>query len=595
MKELLYLNKYLYKYKFHLLLGTVFIIITNVVGIVPAQVVRHAIDLVKANGDLYKTYEGSLLQNDFYGMFAQSIVIFACIIVGMALLRGVFLFFVRQTIIVMSRLIEYDLKNEVYQHYQTLPLSFYRQNNTGDLMARISEDVSKVRMYLGPAIMYGINLITLFIIVISYMIIVNPTLTFYSLLPLPVLSVSIYFVSSIMNKRSEEIQRSLSSLSTFVQEAFSGVRVLKSFVREVDSENRFARESLDYRDKSLRLTFVNALFFPLMMGLIGISVLLTIFVGGSQVLEGSATIGNIAEFIMYVNMLTWPVASLGWVTSLIQRAAASQKRINEFLQVKTDIISVENMVTPIQGEIVFDHVTFKYPDSGIVALNDISFKVAPGESIAIIGTTGSGKSTIANIICRLYDVTGGKVLIDGQEIQKYQLSHLRKAIGYVPQDVFLFSDTIRNNIGFGNGSLQEHQIIQAAKDSDLYHNINQFPQGFDTKLGERGITLSGGQKQRVSIARAIVRSPQILILDDSLSAVDTKTENTILQNLKRLMQDCTTVIISHRVSSAKLADHILVLDDGRIIEQGKERELLARNGVYKELYDKQIQADEMVP
>ena len=595
MKELLYLNKYLYKYKFHLLLGTVFIIITNVVGIIPAQVVRHAINLVKANGDLYKTYEGSLLQDDFYGMFAQSIVIFACIIVGMALLRGVFLFFVRQTIIVMSRLIEYDLKNEVYQHYQTLPLSFYRQNNTGDLMARISEDVSRVRMYLGPAIMYGINLVTLFIIVISYMIIVNPTLTFYSLLPLPVLSVSIYFVSSIMNKRSEEIQRSLSTLSTFVQEAFSGVRVLKSFVREVDSENRFARESRDYRNKSLRLTFVNALFFPLMMGLIGISVLLTIFVGGSQVLEGSATIGNIAEFIMYVNMLTWPVASLGWVTSLIQRAAASQKRINEFLQVKTEIISSENMVTPIQGEIVFDHVTFKYPDSGIVALKDISFKVAPGESIAIIGTTGSGKSTIANIICRLYDVTGGKVLIDGQEIQNYQLSHLRKAIGYVPQDVFLFSDTIRNNIGFGNGSLQEPQIIQAAKDSDLYNNINQFPQGFDTKLGERGITLSGGQKQRVSIARAIVRSPQILILDDSLSAVDTKTENTILQNLKRLMQDCTTVIISHRVSSAKLADHILVLDDGKIIEQGKERELLAGNGVYKELYDKQIRADEMVP
>ncbi|MDH3711283.1 MAG: ABC transporter ATP-binding protein/permease, partial [Cyclobacteriaceae bacterium] len=418
---------------------------------------------------------------------------------------------------------------------------------------------------------------------------------FYSLLPLPVLSVSIYFVSSIMNKRSEEIQRSLSTLSTFVQEAFSGVRVLKSFVREVDSENRFARESRDYRNKSLRLTFVNALFFPLMMGLIGISVLLTIFVGGSQVLEGSATIGNIAEFIMYVNMLTWPVASLGWVTSLIQRAAASQKRINEFLQVKTEIISSENMVTPIQGEIVFDHVTFKYPDSGIVALKDISFKVAPGESIAIIGTTGSGKSTIANIICRLYDVTGGKVLIDGQEIQNYQLSHLRKAIGYVPQDVFLFSDTIRNNIGFGNGSLQEPQIIQAAKDSDLYNNINQFPQGFDTKLGERGITLSGGQKQRVSIARAIVRSPQILILDDSLSAVDTKTENTILQNLKRLMQDCTTVIISHRVSSAKLADHILVLDDGKIIEQGKERELLAGNGVYKELYDKQIRADEMVP
>lgn len=595
MKELLYLNKYLYKYKLYLLLGTVFIIITNIVAIIPAQVVRHAINLVKTNADLYQTFAGSPLQENLFGMFAHSIVIFAGIILGMALLRGIFLFFVRQTIIVMSRLIEYDLKNEVYQHYQTLPLSFYRQNNTGDLMARISEDVSRVRMYLGPAIMYGINLITLFIIVISYMIIVNPKLTFYSLLPLPVLSVSIYFVSSIMNKRSEEIQRSLSSLSTFVQEAFSGVRVLKSFVREVDSENQFAGESLDYRDKSLRLTFVNSLFFPLMMSLIGLSVLLTVFVGGSQVIEGSLTIGNIAEFIIYVNMLTWPVASLGWVTSLIQRAAASQKRINEFLEIKTNIISRADLKSPIKGEIVFDHVTFKYPDSGIVALKDISFKVAPGESIAIIGTTGSGKSTIANLICRLYDVTEGSLYIDGHNIEDYNVRHLRKAIGYVPQDVFLFSDTISNNIGFGNGSLDESQILQAAKDSDLYENVKDFPEGFNTKLGERGITLSGGQKQRVSIARAIIRSPQILILDDSLSAVDTKTENTILLNLKRLMQDCTTVIISHRVSSAKLADNILVLDDGRIIEHGTEEELLSRDGVYKELYEKQIQADEIMP
>lgn len=594
MKELLYLNKYLYKYKFHLILGTTFIIITNVVAIIPAQIVRHAINLVKANVELYRTYTGSPLQENLYGMFAQSIVIFGCLILGMALLRGIFLFFVRQTIIVMSRLIEYDLKNEIFWHYQTLPLSFYRQNNTGDLMARISEDVSRVRMYLGPAIMYGINLITLFILVISYMIIVNPKLTFYSLLPLPVLSVSIYIVSSVMNKRSEEIQSSLSRLSTFVQEAFSGVRVLKSFVREVDSENRFAAESLEYRDRSLRLTFVNALFFPLMMGLIGLSVLLTIFVGGAQVIEGSLTIGNIAEFIMYVSMLTWPVASLGWVTSLIQRAAASQKRINEFLKIKSDIVSKENLTTPIRGEIIFEHVSFKYPDSGIQALNDVSFKVAPGESIAVIGTTGSGKSTIANIICRLYDITNGKVLIDGQPIKNYNVSFLRNAIGYVPQDVFLFSDTIRNNIGFGN-HLDDAQILQAAKDADLSANIHQFPQGYNTRLGERGITLSGGQKQRVSIARAIIRSPKILILDDSLSAVDTKTENTILSNLKRLMADCTTVIISHRVSSAKLADYILVLDDGKIIEKGTESELLAANGFYKDLYEKQILADEIAP
>ena len=593
MKELLYLNKYLLKYKHYLLLGTVFIIITNVVAIIPAQIVRHVINLVKENIDLYRLFDNTELQENLYGIFAKSILIAGLLIVAMAVLRGVFLFFVRQTIIVMSRLIEYDLKNEIYQHYQTLPLSFYRQNNTGDLMARISEDVSRVRMYLGPAIMYGINLITLFIIVITYMVIVNPKLTFYSLIPLPVLSISIYLVSNIMNKRSEEIQQSLSSLSTFVQEAFSGVRVLKSFVREVDSEFKFTRESLEYRDKSLKLTFVNALFFPLMMGLIGLSVLLTVFIGGTQVIEGSLTIGNIAEFIIYVNMLTWPVASLGWVTSLIQRAAASQKRINEFLKVKTEIVSVQELTEKINGEIVFENVNFTYPDSGIEALKNVSFKIAQGQSIAIIGTTGSGKSTIANVICRLYNVTNGVVKIDGHDIRDYNLVHLRQAIGYVPQDVFLFSDSIKNNIGFGNGKLSQDQIIQAARDSDLYSNINQFPNGFETTLGERGITLSGGQKQRVSIARAIIRKPQILILDDSLSAVDTKTEHTILSNLQRIMKDCTTVIISHRVSSAKLADHILVLDGGCIIEQGNEEELLAQNGVYRELYDKQIQVDKL--
>jgi ATP-binding cassette subfamily B protein len=593
MKELSYLNKYLLKYKYHLLLGTVFIIITNVVAIIPAQVVRHVINMVKENISLYQLYSGGELQSKLYVLFAQSILWAGVLIVIMAVLRGIFLFFVRQTIIVMSRLIEYDLKNEIYYHYQTLPLSFYRKNNTGDLMARISEDVSRVRMYLGPAIMYGLNLITLFIIVISYMVTVNPKLTLYSLLPLPVLSISIYLVSNVMNKRSEEIQQSLSALSTFVQEAFSGIRVLKSFVREEDSERKFARESHIYRDKSLRLTFVNALFFPLIMGLIGLSVILTVFIGGAGVIDGSMTIGNIAEFIIYVNMLTWPVASLGWVTSIIQRADASQKRINEFLKVKSDIVSLQDIKEEIKGEIVFDRVSFVYPDSGIKALEDVSFKVAPGQSIAIIGTTGSGKSTIANIICRLYDVTKGEVRIDQQNIQNYNLAHLRQAIGYVPQDVFLFSDTISNNIGFGNGSLSEQEIIQAAKDSDLYHNINQFPNGFNTTLGERGITLSGGQKQRVSIARAIIRKPQILILDDSLSAVDTKTEHNILSNLKRLMEGCTTVIISHRVSSAKLADHILVLDGGRIIEQGSEEELLAQNGMYRELFEKQLQLDQM--
>ena len=593
MKELRYLNKYLLKYKHHLILGTIFIIITNIVAIIPAQIVRHAIDLVKENVDLYTLFNGTSLQDNLYAIFARSILIAGLLIVTMALVRGIFLFLVRQTIIIMSRLIEFDLKNEIYEHYQTLPLSFYRQNNTGDLMARISEDVSRVRMYLGPAIMYGINLITLFIIVITYMVMVNPRLTFYSLLPLPVLSVSIYWVSSVMNKRSEEIQQSLSALSTFVQEAFSGIRVIKSFIREEDSEYRFALESQEYRDKSLKLTFVNALFFPLIMGLIGMSVILTVFIGGDQVIDGSLTIGNIAEFIIYVNMLTWPVASLGWVTSLIQRADASQKRINEFLKVKTDIVSLQELKKEIKGEIRFENVSFTYPDSGIEALKNVSFKVAPGQSIAIIGTTGSGKSTIANIICRLYDVDSGVVKVDGEVIKNYNLPHLRQSIGYVPQDVFLFSDTIENNIGFGNGIVDQEQVIQAAKDSDLYLNISQFPNGFKTVLGERGITLSGGQKQRLSIARAIIRKPKILILDDSLSAVDTKTENTILRNLQQIMQDCTTVIISHRVSSAKLADYILVLDNGEIIEQGKESDLLAQNGVYRELYEKQLQVDQM--
>jgi ATP-binding cassette subfamily B protein len=593
MRELRYLDKYLLKYKYHLIWGTVFIIITNVVAIIPAQVVRHAIDLVKENIDLYTLYAGTSLQKSLYQIFARSILIAGLLIVAMAIIRGVFLFLVRQTIIVMSRLIEYDLKNEIYQHYQTLPLSFYRQNNTGDLMARISEDVSRVRMYLGPAIMYGINLVTLFIIVISYMFTVNPRLALYSLLPLPVLSISIYWVSSIMNQRSEEIQESLSSLSTYVQEAFSGIRVIKSFTREADSENKFAQESQEYRNKSLKLTFVNALFFPLIMGLIGMSVILTVFIGGDQVIDGSLTIGNIAEFIIYVNMLTWPVASLGWVTSLIQRADASQKRINQFLSVKTDIVSLQDSQQEIRGEIEFKEVSFTYPDSGIEALKNVSFKVAPGQSIAIIGTTGSGKSTIANIICRLYDVTSGVVLVDGEDIRNYNLKHLRQSIGYVPQDVFLFSDTIGNNIGFGNGAVDQEQIIQAARDSDLYHNVSQFPKGFETVLGERGITLSGGQKQRVSIARAIIREPKILILDDSLSAVDTKTENTILGNLQRIMKDCTTMIISHRVSSAKLADYILVLDGGQIIEKGTEEDLLAKNGVYRELYEKQLQVDEL--
>ena len=591
MKELSHLNKYLVKYKSLLILGIIFLAISNYFAVWPARVVRYALDYVTESFGLYRSFDDSPMSDAVFNELQVGILIIGGIMIVMALLRGFFLFLVRQTIIVMSRKIEYDLKNEVYEQYQSLPLSFYRRNNTGDLMNRISEDVTRVRMYVGPGIMYGINLLILFPMVIYEMIRVNAELTLYALLPLPLLSVSIYLVNNIINKRSEQIQESLSDLSTHVQEAFSGIRVIKAFVREADSARQFRIQSEGYKDKSLKLTFVNALFFPLIMALIGLSIILTIYIGGTKVINGEITYGNIAEFVIYVNMLTWPVTALGWITSIIQRAAASQKRINQFLKEKNDIQSTQNLKTEINGKLVFDNVSFTYPDSGIQALKNISFDVNPGESIAIIGTTGSGKSTIANLILRLYDSANGQVSIDGKQIEAYDISKLRSQMGYVPQDVFLFSDTIENNISFGGEEISKADVIQAAKDADLYENISDFPEGFQTMLGERGITLSGGQKQRASIARAIVRNPKILILDDALSAVDTNTENTILQSLSRIMKGRTSVIISHRVSSAKLADKIIVLDDGEIIESGTNESLLARNGVYKELYEKQLQQE----
>jgi len=460
-------------------------------------------------------------------------------------------------------------------------------------MNRISEDVSKVRMYLGPSIMYGLNLLILFTILIPYMLSINVELTLYALIPLPLLSISIYYVNNIINKRSEEIQISQSGLSTFAQEAFSGVRVLKAFVREDDTVHKFDEASNTYKEKSLRLTVVQALFFPLIMSLIGLSTVLTVYAGGSQVIGGTLTYGNIAEFIIYVNYLTWPVTSLGWISSIIQRAAASQKRINEFLNVKNDIVSEENIEAELYGKVSFENVSFTYPDSGIEALKNVSFEIDAGESLAIIGTTGSGKSTIASLISRMYDVTAGKIMVDDRQIESYKVSNLRSQIGYVPQDVFLFSDTIINNISFGADQMDEAKVMQAAKDADLYTNITEFPDGFNTRLGERGITLSGGQKQRTSIARAIARDPKILMLDDSLSAVDTKTENTILNSLKKIMEGRTSVIISHRVSSAKLADKIIVLDDGEIIEEGSIESLMAKKGTFKALYDKQLSAEEV--
>lgn len=588
MKELAHLNKYLFRYKWHLLWGLVFVIISNIFQIVPAQMVRRSIDLVTDNISLYRSFGETKAQERFFDVFAQGILMYAVLILVMALMRGLFLYFVRQTLIVMSRRIEFDLKNDIFQHYQTLPLSFYRRNNTGDLMNRISEDVGRVRMYLGPSIMYGLQLITLFFILIPVMFTISVKLTLFALIPLPLLSFSIYYVNNIIERRSEEIQESQSRLSTFVQEAFSGIRVLKSFSREKESIERFTKENDDYRRKSLRLTRVQSLFFPLMFGLIGLSTILTVYEGSVEVIAGTLTFGNIAEFVIYVNLLTWPVASLGWTSSLVQRAEASQKRINEFLKTETEIRSDRSLVHQIEGKIEFRDVSFKYPDTGIQAIRNLSFILNPGDSLAIIGATGSGKSTVANLISRLYDVTQGQILIDDFPIVDYDVTNLRSQIGYVPQDVFLFSDSILNNIGFGLTEPQEDRIIQAAKDADVYQNIMDFPQGFATRVGERGITLSGGQKQRVSIARAIVREPRILMLDDALSAVDTKTEDTILNSMRGVMRGRTTLIISHRVSSAKLANKIIVLEDGSIAEAGTHDSLMEHGRLYRELYDRQM-------
>ena len=575
-----------------MLLGIVFVTLSNLFAIFPAQLIRKAFDLVAANIQHYKQLQGADARQAFYTVFTESIVTYGLLIVAMALIRGLFLFFMRQSIIVMSRHIEYDQKNDIYAQYQQLPLNFYRRNNTGDLMARISEDVSRVRMYTGPAIMYGINLLVLFVLVISYMVSINAEFTLYVLLPLPFLSVSIYFINNEIEKRSDQIQKSLSNLSTFVQEAFSGIRVLKAFGREGESAVAFGIESNEYRHRSVQLGNINAWFSPLIMSMIGISTILTVYVGGQQVIAGKITTGNIAEFLIYVNMLTWPVTSLGWVISIAQRAAVSQSRINEFLNQKNDITSSFNVTTEIEGRIDFENVTFTYADTGITALKDISFSVAQGKSIGILGTTGSGKSTLANLICRLFDTSEGEIRIDNRRIADYNPHSLRKQMSYVPQDVFLFSDTIRNNIRFGNPALTEGQLMEVATQADLLETVQRFEKQFDTMLGERGITLSGGQKQRVSIARALAVKPRVLILDDCLSAVDTHTENIILGHLKTEMKDKTTVIISHRISSVKLADHILVLDQGQIVEQGSHSMLMAQNGAYKELYDKQLATEQ---
>ncbi len=591
MKDLAYLNKFFLKYKWRLIPGIIFVIIANLFAVLPAQVIRTTFNLVSENIAIYRLFIGFERQAIVLQLFGYSVLFFGAVVLLLALIRGLFLFFMRQTIILMSRHIEYDLKNEIYSQYQSLSLAFFRKNTTGDLMNRVTEDVSRVRMYLGPAIMYSINTAVLFLLVIYAMVTVNLKLAILSLLPLPFLALTIYLVNNIINSRSERIQAQLSNLSSFVQETFSGIRLIKAYVRENEVAGRFTKSSLNYQRNSMDLVKVQALFYPIMLLLVGLSTIITVYVGGFEVINGHITAGNIAEFVVYVTQLTFPVMSLGWVTSLIQRAAASQKRINEFLHTEPEIKSGQTEVQ-LKGNIQFKNVSFTYPDTGIQALKNVNFELKKGELLAIIGKTGSGKSTLANLLMRMYDVQAGEICVEEQPIKNLNLMHYRSQIGFVPQEVFLFSDTIANNIAFGcSATLPE--IETAAKQAAVHENINTFEKGYQTLLGERGITLSGGQKQRVSIARALVKKPSLLILDDSLSAVDTRTEEQILRNLDSYTQHSTTLIIAHRISSIKQANQILVLDGGEIIESGNHTQLLSKKGYYYELYQKQLLEEEI--
>ena len=587
MKELFVLNKYFVKYKWHFLFGIVFVALSNYFRVLQPQMIREALDLVMENIALYRQLDGFELQRELFNLLGFTLLIFGGLVLVLALIMGLFMYFMRQTIIVMSRLIEYDMRKELFNHYERLDLAFYKKNNTGDLMSRITEDVNKVRMYLGPAILYFINLVSLFVFVIYSMLQVSVELSLYVLAPLPFLSLSIYYVSSLINKRSTIIQQQLATLNSTAQEVYSGIRVVKSYVQEKPMSRFFSGQSQNYMDKSMDLAKINALFFPLMMLLVGVSTILTVFIGGLQVVKGTVTPGNIAEFVIYVNMLTWPVTAIGWIASIVQQAAASQKRINEFLKTKPAIVSPKSKDTAIKGTVTFDQVTFVYPDTGIKALENVSFELNPGEKMAIIGRTGSGKTTIADLLLRMYDVSEGQISIDGEDIRKKDLFSLRRNIGYVPQDIFLFSDTISKNVAFGKKDAEQEEIEQFSKYAAVYEDIKGLSQGFDTLVGERGVTLSGGQKQRVSIARALIKKPDVIVLDDCLSAVDTNTEAQILGYFNESLQDKTTIIITHRIYAHLRFDKIIVLDEGRIVEQGNHETLLANKGYYFDLYEKQ--------
>ncbi len=620
MKNLQYLNKYFWKYRGRFFMGFLFIVLGNLFNVYAPVLVRDGIDFlasaISASEKLNAGNEAvevakpaslmaiaSWFSSTFPGFISLNKISFASSIAHIALLlavayfviyaiKGVFLFYQRQTIIVMSRYIEYDLKNEVYDHYQKLDAAFYKRHRTGDLMNRISEDVNRVRMYLGPAVMYTLSMIVLVIMCVVVMLRIDIELTLYTLSPLPFMMVAIFYVSTIMNRRSERVQAQQSKLSTMVQETISGVRVVKSFHREEHFEKEFDKESALYKNKLLRLVRADAAFMPVIVLLVGLSTALTVYVGANKVMAGEISAGVIVQFVFYVNLLTWPFASVGWVTSLVQKAEASQERINAFLKTEPEIQSTTEEEEKIEGTIEFKNVTYKFPESGITALNNISFKIKQGEKIGIIGRTGSGKSTIASLLLRLYDPTEGAVMIDGKNLKQHHLYSIRKNIGYVPQEVFLFSESIAGNIAFGMDHANESKIKDAAQRADIHNNIINFPQQYNTLLGERGINLSGGQKQRVSIARALIKNPRILLFDDCLSAVDTQTEAHILAALNEEMKEKTSIIISHRISSIKSADRIMVIDKGALVEIGTHDELLNKNGLYKSLWEKQLVAED---
>ena len=586
MHHLRVLRKFFFKYKYHLGLGILFVAAANYFRAWQPQVIREALDYVLAQLRAYEAADGPA-REVIVGSLSKALFRFGGIVVLLSLVMGLFMYFMRQTIIVMSRLIEYDQRKEIYDHYQQLDKGFYRRNSTGDMMARITEDVNKVRMYLGPAILYGINLVTLFIMVIYAMLKVDVRLTLYSLLPLPLLSLSIYYVSSLIEKRSQSIQAKLSQLTGIVQEVFSGIRVVKSYTQEKAFGAHFLKESETYKTNNMSLALVEAMFIPLMMVLIGLSTILVIYVGGLQVFDGSVTTGNIAEFVIYINMLTWPVTSIGWIASIVQQANVSQGRINQFLNTPSAIQDEGTKDGRIQGQLTFEHVGFTYPDSGIQALEDMHFNIRPGQKVAIIGRTASGKSTIADLILRMYEPTSGRILMDGVPLRDYALQSLRDNIAYVPQDVFLFSDTIEANIRFGRPDATLEEVERYARYAAVYDDIMGLPDGFQTRIGERGITLSGGQKQRISIARALIRQPEFVILDDCLSEVDTHTEHTIIDFLNKELAGKTALIITHRILGMLDYDLILVIDHGRLVEQGTHDQLMARQGHYYELWQQQ--------